>query len=124
MKLVPLFKVRDMRKAIAFYTEVLDFTLKYPQASPEDGVVTVVHGDAELELTIYEGDYLFGSVVNVLVNEVDELFKKFLSRGYITPKKQNSPVDEGPIDQSWGMREFYIRDLDCNTLRYGKPIGS
>ena len=111
-----------MRKALAFYTGILDFQPKYPGTSPEDGVVTVVIGDAELELTIYEGDYLFGSVVNVLVDEVDDLFKKFIARGYSTPKKQNSPVDEGPIDQSWGMREFYIRDLDGNTLRYGKPI--
>jgi hypothetical protein len=31
-------------------------------------------------------------------------------------------VHEGPIDQSWGMREFYVTDEDGNTLRFGRPL--
>src|SRR5438477_12190220 len=27
-------------------------------------------------------------------------------------------VHEGPIDQSWGTREFYVDDPDSNTLRF------
>jgi len=27
-------------------------------------------------------------------------------------------VHEGPIDQSWGTREFYVDDPDGNTLRF------
>jgi hypothetical protein len=27
-----------------------------------------------------------------------------------------------PIDQSWGMREFYVTDPSGNTLRFGKFI--
>lgn len=29
-----------------------------------------------------------------------------------------SMVHEGPIDQSWGTREFYVDDPDGNTLRF------
>ena len=122
MKMVPLFKCRDMKKAIAFYTGILDFELKYPDELENDGVVDLVNGDAELQLTIFEGDYLFGSVVNIRVDDVDTLFQKYLGRGLDTSNKKGSPVHQGPVDQSWGRREFYVTDSDGNTLRFVKPI--
>jgi hypothetical protein len=27
-------------------------------------------------------------------------------------------VHEGPLDQSWGTREFYVDDPDGNTIRF------
>lgn len=30
-------------------------------------------------------------------------------------------LEEGPVNQTWGMREFYVRDPDGNTLRFGSP---
>lgn len=122
MKIIPLFKVRNMNDAIAFYTRILDFELKYPEVSAEDGVIDLVKESQELQLTIFEGDYLFGSVVNIRVDEVDDLFKKYLSRGLDVSNKQGSPVHQGPTEQTWGMREFYITDKDGNTLRFCKPI--
>ena len=122
MKIAPLFKVRDMTKAIIHYTGILDFAFKYPGSSIEDGVVTLVNGDAELQLTTHESDYLFGSVANIWVDEVDNLFKKYLGRGLDTSAKKGSPVHTGPTDQSWGNREFYVTDADGNTLRFCTPI--
>lgn len=121
MKIVPLFKCRDMKEAVDFYTGILDFTLKYPDAA-DDGVTDLVKGDAELQLTIFESDKLFGSVVNVWVDDVDGLFKKYKDRGLDTSPKKDSPVHQGPLDQSWGMREFYVTDADGNTLRFVRPI--
>ncbi len=122
MKMVPLFKCRDMQKALAFYTGVLDFELKYPGIAHTDWVIDLVNGDAELQLTTLEGDYLFGSVVNVWVDEVDNLFQKYLDRGLVRQPHEKSPVHHGPVDQSWGTREFYVTDGDGNTLRFVKPI--
>ncbi len=122
MKMIPLFKVRNMAEAIDFYTGILDLTLKYPEATAEEGVIDLVKEELELQLTIFEGNYLFGSVVNIRVDEVDDLFKKYLERGLDISNKQGSPVHQGPTDQSWGMREFYITDKDGNTLRFCKPI--
>lgn len=122
MKMIPLFKVRNMKDAIAFYTGILDFELKYSGDTGEDGVVDLVKENMELQLTIYEGDYLFGSVVNIRVDEVDNLFKKYLERGLDNSNKKDSPVHQGPTDQTWGMREFYITDKDRNTLRFCTPI--
>src|SRR5215475_11610154 len=45
---------------------------------------------------------------------------KFRARGLKTPGNPDAPqaVHEGPIDQSWGTREFYVDDPDHNTLRF------
>ncbi len=120
MKLIPLLKVKNIAKAVGFYTNVLDFDLKYPEEELNIYCVSIINGEAELQLS--ETDGIFGVAVNVLMDEVDRVFEKYLERGLITPKKENSPVHEGPINQTWGMREFYVTDADGNTLRYGTPI--
>jgi catechol 2,3-dioxygenase-like lactoylglutathione lyase family enzyme len=45
MKLVPVFKSRDMTAAIAFYTGVLDFELEQLYTSAADPVVDLTNGD-------------------------------------------------------------------------------
>ncbi len=69
------------------------------------------------------GDSLFGCALNVRVDDVEELFKKYLQRGLDTSGKDGSPVHQGPLDQTWGRREFYVNDPNGNTLRFGSPIG-
>ncbi len=122
MKTIPFLRCLNMKEAIDFYTNILDFKLKYPNASADDWVVDLVNGEAELGLTILEGDQKLGINVYVRVDEVDNLFKKYVSRGLVAPNKPESPVHNGPIDQSWGMREFYVNDPSGNTLRFGKII--
>jgi len=120
--MIPLLRCNNMKEGIAFYTTILDFELKFPDASPEDWVVDLVNGDAEIQLTSLEGDARSGVAVNVRVSDTDSLFKKYIARGLDTSAKKNSPVHQGPLNQSWGMREFYVTDPSGNTLRFGKPI--
>jgi catechol 2,3-dioxygenase-like lactoylglutathione lyase family enzyme len=122
MRIVPVFKCQDMPKAIAFYTGILDFKLKYPAASINDWVVDLINDTIELQLTVLEGDYLFGSVVNIWVDEVDPLFRQYIQRGLDITDKKDSPVHQGPTDQTWGTREFYITDEDGNTLRFCQSL--
>lgn len=122
MKMIPSFRISNMKKAIAFYTQVLDFELRYPDASPDEWVVDLVNGDAELMLTSLEGDQRAAINVYALVDDVDALFQKYLQRGLKIPDKKDSPVHQRPIDQTWGMREFYVTDEDGNTVRFGRPI--
>lgn len=107
-----------MPKAVAFYTGILDFKLKYPTASMNDWIVDLINDTIELQLTVLEGDYLFGSVVNIWVDQVDPLFQQYIQRGLDITHKKNSPVHQGPTDQTWGTREFYVTDEDGNTLRF------
>lgn len=122
MKIIPLFKCRNMKNALGFYTGILDFRLKYAEASVNDWVIDLINEGAELQLTVLESDNLFGSVINVWVDDVDGLFKKYLERGLDTSNKKNSPVHQGPLDQTWGTREFYVTDDDGNTLRFCKAL--
>jgi uncharacterized glyoxalase superfamily protein PhnB len=122
MKFIPLFKVSDMQAAIRHYTEVLDFVITCPEDGPDSPVVDLGHEQTELQITTHESVNLFGSVVYVWVTDVDGLFAKFISRGLDTSAKSNSPVHSGPIDQTWGRREFYVTDVDGNTLRFCQEI--
>lgn len=120
MKFVPLLKVQDIGKAVAFYTTILDFKLKYPDAPVNRFSVDLIHGSAEFMLS--ETDGVAGVPVYVYVNDVDALFEKYITRGLITHQYENSPVHESPINQTWGMRELYVTDADANTLRFAMPI--
>jgi catechol 2,3-dioxygenase-like lactoylglutathione lyase family enzyme len=122
MRVVPLLKVSNMHVALWHYTGVLDFRMTDPADSAESGVVDLGHEYLQLQLTTYEGKDLFGSVVNLLVDNVDSLFAKYKSRGLNTSGKKDSPVHQGPVDQTWGRREFYVTDSDGNTLRFCQPI--
>ena len=50
-----------------------------------------------------------------MTEDIDALFQKFVSRGLV-PLQRDSPVHHGPVEQSWGTREFYVDDPDGNTL--------
>jgi catechol 2,3-dioxygenase-like lactoylglutathione lyase family enzyme len=122
MKIVPIFKVCNLKQAIAFYTGVLDFKLKYPGSEDDEWGAEIINGGAELILTVIESESFFGSVANVWVDDVDSLFQKYVSRGLDTSHKRESPVHQGPLDQTWGTREFYVTDSDGNTLRFCKAF--
>lgn len=88
-----------MKNAIDFYTRILDFKLKYTEASANDWVVGLINDAAELQLTVFESDSLFGSVVNVWVDDVDGLFDKYLERGSRCLKQKGfscTPETAGP----------------------------
>ena len=120
MKAIPIMRCKNMRESLLFYTKVLDFQIKYPGDTASEPVVTVVNGNAEIQLSIVDGVY--GNPINIRVDDIDRLFKKYLERGLGTSPKKDSPVHQGPLDQTWGMREFYVNDPNGNTLRFGMPI--
>ena len=113
--MIPLFRCTSMKDAITFYTEILDFEVTEPNAADE-AVTILSNGNAELMLSTIDG--LMGNAANVLVENIDTLFEKYIQRGLDTSNKQGSPVHQGPVDQTWGTREFYVTDRDGNTLRF------
>ena len=121
MAIIPALRCRSMRKALEFYTGVLDFERVDGNDTLDDPSLSVVSrvGD-QLFLSSHRGDGVFGAVVAVMTDNVDALFRKYRARGLQTPGDPESPqeVHEGPIDQSWGTREFYVDDPDGNTLRF------
>ncbi|MFT3748005.1 MAG: glyoxalase superfamily protein [Agriterribacter sp.] len=120
MKIIPLIRCNDLKEAIAFYTKVLDFTLKYPEEADDEWVVTLSNNSAEILLSSIDGTPRVAIIV--MVDNVDALFKKYIDRGLIIPNNPDSPVHNNPIDQTWGLREFYVNDPFGNTLRFATQI--
>ncbi|KAB7729041.1 hypothetical protein F5984_15425 [Rudanella paleaurantiibacter] len=120
MKIIPILRCNDLKEAVAFYTNVLDFTLKYPNDSDNKWAIDLIKNDAEILLTSMDGTPRIAIIVRV--DDVDALFKKYIDRGLTVPNNPDSPVHNAPINQTWGMREFYVNDPSGNTLRFTAPI--
>ncbi len=121
MAIIPTVRCRNMRASLAFYTGVLDFERVDGDDDPGDPSFSVLARDGErLFLSSHRGDGAFGQAIVVTTDDVDALFRRFRQRGLHTPGNPDSPraVHEGPIDQTWGTREFYVEDPDGNTLRF------
>ncbi len=125
MSLIPMMRCRDLRASVAFYTRILDFELTDAVDDPADhDFITLGRGGDRLALSHDDG--VFGTVVVVATPDVDAAFQVFQRRGLRTPGNPDAPtqVHEGPIDQTWGTREFYVEDPDGNTLRFTQPLPS
>ena len=57
----------------------------------------------------FRDDGVAGSLVYLVVDDVDGLHRELLGR--------DVPIDLSPTDQSWGNREMYVRDSDQNESR-------
>lgn len=121
MAIIPTLRCSSMRKSIAFYTEILDFERVDGDDELTDPSFSVLAREgSHLFLSSHRGDGAFGGVVAITTNDIDALFRTFRARGLRTPGNPEAPqhVHEGPIDQTWGTREFYVEDPDGNTLRF------
>jgi len=123
MSLIPMMRCRDMPTSVAFYTSILDFERADADEDPADCDFITLGRDGD-RLALSRDDGVFGTVVVVTTPDVDGAFRRFRQRGLQTPGDPDVPtlVHEGPIDQTWGTREFYVEDPDGNTLRFTQPI--
>ena len=55
-------------------------------------------------------------MVNLLVDNVDVLYAEFLAQG--VPIAEGVPIAGGPVDQTWGTGEMYVKDADGNCIRF------
>jgi catechol 2,3-dioxygenase-like lactoylglutathione lyase family enzyme len=121
MAIIPTVRCRSMKSSLAFYTAVLDFEHVDGDDELDDPSFSVLLRDGDhLWLSSHRGDGQFGQAIVITTDDVDALFRKFRERGLSTPGNPAAPeaVHEGPLDQSWGTREFYVDDPDGNTLRF------
>jgi catechol 2,3-dioxygenase-like lactoylglutathione lyase family enzyme len=134
----PVFAVRDLEAALAFY-ERLGFEIRRYDAgygyAEREGLRLHLRASPELEP--------FSNYAEVYVEtvEVDRLHEEWLSCGLlpvpgsITPELRaevrrrwhaGEPVGllSGRVeDKPWRVREFSLRDPDNNQLRFGRQLG-
>jgi catechol 2,3-dioxygenase-like lactoylglutathione lyase family enzyme len=122
MRAVPVLWSGNMQRSLAFYTGVLEFTLRWPQhreLSMSSGVVDIVCAGAVIQLSIHMGANPTASSVNLELErseDVDAAWARFTSCGLDQSHRVASPVHLGPLDQTWGTREVYVNDPDGNCL--------
>jgi catechol 2,3-dioxygenase-like lactoylglutathione lyase family enzyme len=127
MAIIPTVRCSCMDASIAFYTKILDFEWADGDDDTSDPSFSLLmrEGDA-LILSSHRGDGVFGQAIVVQTNDAEALFRKFRARGLKTPGDPAAPreVHQGPIDQSWATREFYVKDPDGNTLRFTQQLAA
>lgn len=122
-RVVPILKVADIDVSLAFYA-TLGFAVDFRYAATPTGpyYAGISRDGVQVHLSTHPGDGVFGTAVYCYVDDVDALFRELIGRGLTVPGNPDSPVEDGPVDQTWQMREFYVRDPDRNTVRFGSPI--
>jgi catechol 2,3-dioxygenase-like lactoylglutathione lyase family enzyme len=121
MAIIPTVRCRNMRASLAFYTGVLDFVRVDDDDEPSDPCFCVlIREGGQLNLSSHSGDGAFGQAIAITTDDVNSLARRFRVRGLVTPGNPDAPVHvhDGPIEQTWGTREFYVDDPDGNTLRF------
>lgn len=115
--MIPVLMVRDVSEAIAFYACVLVFELALatPSDAPFSAILTRYADELHISVAEVPSRIAQASCI-VLCQDVDALFAKFVARGLSVPTRQDSPVHQGPMDQTWGTREVYIDDPSGNTI--------
>ena len=94
---------------------------RYAEAETANGVADLIKDGAELQLSRHAGDGVFGSLQRVFVDDVDERYETFISRGLDTTQRPESPVHTAPVDQTWGLRETWLPFADLSSERRDQP---
>jgi catechol 2,3-dioxygenase-like lactoylglutathione lyase family enzyme len=81
-----------MDQSLHFYTNILDFKKdgRWPSAGAPS-FSGIYWGDIHIQLPTHSGDGVAGNVATIVVEDVDELYKKYISRGLNTGTKINRP---------------------------------
>lgn len=117
-KSIPVLHVTSAAAAAEFYCRQLGFRLEF--SAPADRPLRdpcylgLARDAAVLHLSSHGGDGVAGGVVYFPADDVDALFAELRGRGV--------RIHLRPTDQTWGMREMYVRDPDGNSIRFGTPI--
>ncbi len=127
MAIEPFIRCSDMRASVAFYTGVLDFELRIaPDPDPQafmSRYALLARDGYLLHLSAHDGDGVFGSVTYVRVDDLDALYASFVARGLNIANPECLPaLTMAPVEQSWGMKEFSVRDPDGNRLTFGQSL--
>jgi len=111
---IPLLHVSKSAAAEKFYCTRLGFRREFAHrlddANPDPCYLGLTRDGVWLHVSSFSGDGISGGVANLIVEDVDALHAELLAKGV--------RIDTGPVDQTWGTREMYVRDADGNSIRF------
>ena len=116
---IPLVHVRSSAAAEEFYCERPGFRQEFShrgdKAKADPCYMGVSRDGVWLHVLSFSGDGVSGGVVNLIMEDVDALHSELV--------KKRVRIDTGPVDQTWGSREMYVKDADGNCIRFIRPSG-
>jgi catechol 2,3-dioxygenase-like lactoylglutathione lyase family enzyme len=118
MKVIPTIRVTDIQLSLRFYTDLLGFTVA--GGDIDFGYVGLEKEGERMALSKHGGDGPFGICIYIEVDDVNQVYQILLDKGHDV--SSFTGVHRRPIDQTWGMREFYIDDPDGNCIRFGSNL--
>jgi catechol 2,3-dioxygenase-like lactoylglutathione lyase family enzyme len=111
---IPVLHVSSSTAAEEFYCTRLGFRRQFAnrvdEAKPDPCYMGLARDGVWLHVSSFSGDGVAGGVVFLLVEDVDALHAELVAKGVA--------IDTGPIDQTWGNREMYVKDPDGNSIRF------
>jgi uncharacterized glyoxalase superfamily protein PhnB len=117
---IPVLHVSKSVAAEEFYCNCLGFRRLFAYRPHDDQsdpcYMALAAGGALLHLSSFSGDGVAGGVVCVMVDDVNELHAQLVEK--------RVAIDTGPVDQTWGTREMYVKDADRNSVRFMQELVS
>jgi catechol 2,3-dioxygenase-like lactoylglutathione lyase family enzyme len=111
---IPLIHVSNAAAAEEFYCNRLGFRREFAhredEKKPDPCYVGISRDGIWVHVSSFSGDGVAGGVVNFLVESVDAIHEELVEKGV--------PIAVGPVDQTWGTREMYVKDADGNSIRF------
>jgi uncharacterized glyoxalase superfamily protein PhnB len=111
---IPLLHVSNSAAAEEFYCKRLGFRREFAHraddAKADPCYIGLTRDGVWLHVSSFSGDGISGGVVNVIVEDVDVLHAELVEKVV--------QIDTGPVDQTWGTREMYVKDADGNSIRF------
>jgi len=115
----PIFRVDSAAVARAFF-EPLGFELIFEGSASDDPYkpdpcyMGFQRDEVIIHASSHAGDGAGGAAVVIVVDDVNALHAEFTAKGVV--------IDLAPIDQTWGVREMYVKDSQNNALRFAQPL--
>lgn len=111
---VPVLHVSSSVAAEEFYCKRLgfrrEFAYRVDESKADPCYMGLVRDNARLHISSFSGDGVCGGVVRFEVEDVEALHAELVEKGV--------RIDTGPVDQTWGTREMYVKDADGNSVRF------
>jgi len=109
-QMLPELPLSNVAAGIAYYQEVLGFKINYAQ----DDIGVMYRDDVTLLLIARTEKHTGIGSCYVYVRDADALHAELRARG--------ANVLGEPVSQPWGLRDFEVRDLEGNRIRFGQPF--
>jgi len=111
----PILGMRDVERAIKFYSQQLGFKLAFADKADQPNYVGFRRDAVEIHMQ-FQFEHEMGTIcLRFLVEDPDALFNEYRERGVECSAN-------GIRDTPWGTREFALYDLDRNAFTFYRHL--